>query len=165
MISSLSKKPVPLTTMVCFAFHQPKLMMSDPLTLEAILDLSNDSIPVQSDIIHGLYLRYEQDTQDNRISHFNSGKVVCLQKDLGQELRAVLKTWVKLWKNEARKWSSMNSTSDDEHDIDIVHLCWVSRIAIGLRDELFLLGTAQRWQGYVSSIVDRRIEIPNMSSV
>ena len=166
MIPALAKEPISLTTLTCIIFHAPKLVMSDPLTYTAILSLSdNDSTSVPSDIIQALYLRHERDTQDAHIHRFEAGDIACLQRDVGVELRAVLKLWVELWKKEAvnSHYADTNGSNDDEErSIDLDHLQWLSRIANGLRDELFLLGTAQRRQDYVSTISNRRVEVPVM---
>lgn len=165
ILSNLAKEPVPLTPMACLVFHTPKLVMSDPLTREAILGLSTmDSIPTKSDIIHGLYLRHERDAQDNHINQFNSGDIISLQRDIERELRVVLRAWKALWKKENLKPYNPGTEDSDEseEDIDFVHLQWIARIANGLRDELFSLGTAQRRQGYVSSITAHRPEIPHV---
>jgi hypothetical protein len=156
MIAIYAKDPVPLTPSVSLIFHQPNLVISGPFTWDTILNLSKDST---SDIIHGLYLRYEQDAQDDRIRRFNSGDIICLQKDVGRELRMVLKTWVKLWEKGV---GELFDDVDENWGIDSVHLQWISRIAQGLCDELFFLGTAQRRHTYVLSIRDCRTEIPNL---
>lgn len=163
MIPHLATDPMPLTNMICVIFHSPKLVMSDPLSCEAILNFSEeDSNPTQSDIIHGLYLRHERDTQNERINRFTSNDIVGLQRDVGQELRVLLKIWVKLWKKEMTRWHDIGLDESDDHGIDFVHLRWISRIIKGLRDELFSLGTACRRQDYVSSIRARQVEVPNM---
>jgi hypothetical protein len=165
MISAYAEEPVPLNTQVCLVFREPKLIISGPLTCDAIFNLSKGDSDHTADIIHGLYLRYEQDAQNVRIRHFNSGDILCLQRDVGQELRVVLKLWANLWKKEASKWIDTGDewfNGPDEWSIDFVHLQWFSRIAKGLSNELFSLGTAQRRQDYIKSIMDRRVEIPNM---
>jgi hypothetical protein len=163
MIPSLAMGPVSLTTSISLIFHQPKLVIPSPLTWEAIVCLvEGDShpSPAQLDIIHGLYLRLEQDTHDNHIHRFNLGDITCLRRDVGRELRAVIKLWVGLWKKEAMKWHETVDGECDESTIGFVHLQWTSRIVIGLHNELFLLGTVQRRRDYVSSIRGRRVEIP-----
>jgi hypothetical protein len=159
MIAYLAKEPVPLTPLACLIFHTPKLVMSDPLNCKTILHLSEGPNPVQSDIIHGLYLRYEHDIQEEHLSRFNSGDIINLQNDVGRVLRVVLKMWVELWDKEMAR--ELYTDTNDEQETKPFHLSWVSRIADGFRSELFLLGTVQRRQEYVASLTARRVKVPN----
>jgi hypothetical protein len=166
MIPFLAKEPVLLSALTRIVFQPPTSVMPDPLTYGAILSLSDsDSTSIQSDTIQALYLQHERDTQDARICRFNRGDITGLQEDVGQELRVVLKLWVELWKKEMVKSYCTDTNRPDEDEdqsIDLVHLRWISRIANGLSNELFLLGTAQRRQNYLSSISTGRIGVLSM---
>jgi hypothetical protein len=141
--------------MLCLIFHTPKLVISAPLTHEAILNLSE-----RSEIIHGLYLRYEHDTQNDHIDCFNCSDI-SLQDHIERELKTALKKWKELWKGELTRWCTADIETDGDCTVALVHLQWTSRIVTCLREELFLLGTAQRREDYLSSIRARTVEIPN----
>jgi hypothetical protein len=164
MISHLAKEPVYLTTVISMVFHSPSLVIPDPLSCKTILHLSEeDSNSNQSDIIHGLYLRHEHDIQDEHISRFHAGDIAALQNDIGRELRGLLKLWRVLWDKDTERWIRSHRAGadlDDTQTIESVHLQWIARIAQGLYDELFLLGTAHRCQGYVAFVKARRVAVP-----
>jgi hypothetical protein len=104
-------------------------------------------------MIHGLYLRHEQDALDSHRDRFECGNISSLQQDIDQELRVLSKRWKGLWKK-------VLSNTEDNCLVDMVHLQWVSRKFKYFREELYLLGTAKRREQYLSSIVARRLEVP-----
>ena len=75
-----------------------------------------------------------------------------------------MKIWVDLWRKEHTKHYYAGAGPDDdwEQTVDLVHIQWTARIADGLRDELFLLGTVRRRQTYISTVTARRVEIPRV---
>jgi hypothetical protein len=147
-------------------FHNPKLFVSTPLNHQTILTLFKED-PTQDQVgairapstqehlemIHGLYLRHEQDARSTRIDRFKRGDIFYLQQDIGCELRVVLKRWKALWKK-------VLSHSEDSNKVDLVHLQWASRTIKYFQEELHLLGTAKRREQYISSIVAYRVELP-----
>jgi hypothetical protein len=127
-----------------------------PLTRQIVLSLypQKDFSEGELHVVHGCYLRLEQDAQAGRIDRFKRGDICSLRRDINEEMLVVLREWKEMWKKL--------STADDCYNaaMDLVHLQWKSRTIKHLQDEMYLLSTAYRSETYVASIEARKIELP-----
>jgi len=160
----MAKQPVRDSPFFRLAFHQPELFGPKPLNHESLLSYYSQGQFTQADLelLHGLYLRIEQEALDVRMSRYKSGNVFYLRRDINMEMRAAYGRWMGLWKKIITQAAGDTNDSDTNNvdNIDEVHLQWNSRMVEHLWDELHLLSTSDRSQNYVTSVEARRVKVP-----
>jgi hypothetical protein len=154
-----SKRPVPDSLPFRLAFHQPATIVKIPFNRRSLQSWYSQGTLTQDDlhVVHGCYLRLEQEAQTIRMERFEQGEKFYLIRDINNEIQSACREWKALWKKQL---ATEVQSDDNAYEALIVHSQWTARTVEHLKEELHLLGSVHRLQEYVGLIKSRIINVP-----